>query len=472
VGPRAALLSAALASIAFIASLASCVEDPRGMGDGGALAPPPHADLACAVCHQGDRADLGQPAVPGYTCASSDCHSDGGPAQITLSTVTFRHRDHAAPDAAVDMSCAGCHSHRSGDEPILARTDACSLCHAELLRGGSGSDCRYCHTRPTHEGITGQGVAVPHAELPWIQGECLRCHYDVSEPGQQVSAGACVTCHQSRTRITAAGIGRDLHPTHTGVGCTTCHTSGDHHIVAMSSAVVLDCAHCHAQVHGVDLSPEWAGSSMCAGCHTDIHELEQRLVIGVLPDLQAFPSQKFLDGLTCRSCHVATPRNDGVSQAVVGSSVSCTGCHTPEYATILGWWAEGSAQRHRSADAYLSAAERALGALGAPSSDSVTNLLGDARRLLTITTDAGPEHNLALAHRVLTEVLDRTRDAYARAGRSAPVAPDLGTRPRRGLCSNCHYRLEDARRMSITSMDPAQERFHREVLGVGDLSGG
>lgn len=424
---------------------------------------PAHADLACATCHRGNQAEMGEPAVPRSACTGSGCHTDGGPGELTVSTVTFEHRSHGGDSARVAMACAGCHSHDEGDEPISAGTDACTLCHSERLSGAEGGDCRYCHADPDFAGMTSQGVAVPHEGLPWIQGECVRCHYDVAEPSHQVRAATCASCHRDRGRITAAGIGEDLHPEHTGVGCTTCHITGDHRIVAMSSAVNLECADCHQVAHDVEVTASWPEPATCNACHQEAHRDQQKLVLGVLAEMESVPSEKFLDGLTCRSCHVDTGGGIESPSPVVGQGISCTGCHQAEYATVLRWWERGLSQRSRMVGSYVDTAERALGS-AAP--DSAQALLADARRMMELVSAGGGEHNLPLAHRIFTRAVDRAVEAYRVAGRGVPEAPELGRQPHMGLCSYCHYRIEDQQLRTLTSRE---EQFHRQALGVDEV---
>lgn len=425
----------------------------------------PHADQLCVTCHRGDQAELGEAAVPPAACTASGCHTDSGPAQIQLSTVQFSHRGHGGDSASVATACAGCHSHDEGGEPIPAGTDACTLCHSDLLRAEGGGDCRYCHNDLTFDGSTSQGLAIPHEELPWIQGECVRCHYDVAEPPTRVSAAQCATCHLDRSRVTAAGIGEDLHPDHTGVGCTACHAAGDHHIVAMSSAVNLECSQCHVRAHDLDVTSSFPGADTCNACHRATHLDQQRLVLGVVPEITAAPSEKFLDGLTCRSCHVgrpAAPENG----AAVATSASCSGCHRPEYATVLRWWREGSEQRRGLSETYVGRAE---GALADEATDSVRTLLEGARGLVDLASRGGGEHNISLAHRAFVGGVERAAAAYVAAGRSAPSPPDLGRLPRMGLCSYCHFRVDQA---NLRAPSAAEERFHREVIGVREMTRG
>ena len=407
-----------------------------------------HAGLACARCHDGARLARAVPAASADACG--DCHEDGGPRNTSIGPVSFPHRDHGG-DTAVVSGCASCHTHDRGNQELAVTTTGCALCHAASLDGAEAAGCQLCHTDPTHAALTSQGVPVVHGDLPWIGGECIRCHFDVGRPGTAIAAGRCASCHHDAAAVVEAGAGRDLHPSHTGVTCSTCHTDVTHRIVAMSSGVRLDCMQCHAGAHGT--APAAFDPATCNACHTGAHAPEQRLMLGSAPaGMAATPGDKFLLGLTCRSCHVPTP--DGA-----GTRTSCVGCHPSQYATVLRWWEAGTTQRVADVSRYLAGARAA--ARDAPA-DSARAHAAAADSLLRFVQLGGPAHNLPLSHRALELALDRAAAAWRAAGRSAPVRPDLGTAPRMGLCSYCHY---DWRQTRFQLDMP--DAFHRRVMQRG-----
>jgi hypothetical protein len=452
--------------------LAACLGEapPRATGDSSATADDgpvgfatgvqedarAHSDLACAACHRGDLADRSIDAVPPTACTASGCHADGGPSEVTVNGVTFPHPCHAGDQESVATSCAGCHYHDTGSQPLSGERDACGLCHAEELGGESPNDCRLCHQVPAHQGVTSQGLPVPHEGMPWIEGECLRCHYDVEAPSTGVDPSSCGSCHRDVESVTERSIGEDVHPAHTEVSCRSCHGEQSHRIVAMSSAVTLECSQCHGLAHGVEASPDFPRTTTCNGCHRAVHQVQQRLVLGVVPGYpNARPSEKFIDGLTCRSCHVAESVGNG-GAPVTGSDVSCAGCHRPEFATVLSWWNEGTEQRVRLVEAFLRSAETRI-TEEAPA--AARGALEDAWALWALVEQGGGQHNLPLAHQILTESVSAAEGAVREAGGAAPPAPELGRRPRAGLCTYCHYRLNDP--WQFGEMSGA---FHRDVL--------
>jgi hypothetical protein len=213
-------------------------------------------------------------------------------------------------------------------------------------------------------------------------------------------------------------------------------------------------------VHDIDFVRDPLESAACIGCHRDTHAEERRLVLGLIERevKRATPSEKFWNGLTCRSCHVSNPDRVAAEDATLGGEVSCVGCHSLEYATVLSWWIEGSTSRQRHVGDYLSAARRALG--GSGSADTVQVMLEEASGLLQAVVDGGGHHNLLLSHRSYQEAVRLAEDAYGLSGRTAPPPPPLGRTPRMGQCSYCHYRDDEP--WSFREMEGP---FHEEVVG-------
>jgi hypothetical protein len=427
-------------------------------GTGAAAArPDSHADLPCAACHTGALTGSRIAAVPRETCASAGCHQEGGPAQVSTKTATFQHRDHAR-DSEMSLSCAGCHTHDAGRQPLRVSVDACALCHLPDIRAGQTDECRVCHQQPQHVALTSQGMPIPHSALPWIETGCVRCHYDVSEAQTRVETARCVACHGRDTAIVARGIATDLHPAHTAVTCTSCHQGDAHRVRAMSSAVQLVCGDCHTREHSVTLGTEWQNDATCSGCHEAVHQPQQRLLLGMMPGEAASPSSKFIAGMTCRSCHIRTAAATVSGDPIRGQAEACSSCHRTEYRRVLAWWLDGTRQRTRLVSDYVA---RAANDLRTAQPDSARALVASALALVELVEVAGGQHNLELSDRIFRQSIDRVRQAYVLAGRVPPPPPALGSQAHEGTCSYCHYSPDDP--WDFRRMSPS---FHREVLGV------
>lgn len=419
---------------------------------------PGHPDLACGACHQGKATDRNILGVPEQTCTSSRCHTDGGPAEVTLGSVTFTHRDHA-DTAFVKLDCAGCHTHDQRNPALVASSDACAFCHAQALEGERAADCRTCHSTPTHVATTSQGVTIPHQDIPWVETGCVRCHYDVTEPPLEVHLTQCETCHADLEAVTREGVGRDLHPAHLTVACTSCHQKSPHRIVEMSSAVDLACGDCHAEAHVLELHPteEWSDWSTCSTCHGDTHQAEQAMLLGFEEGVPPLPSFKFVSGMTCRTCHTEDGPSDGSqadTQTAGGDPSDCQACHPRPYNVIPGWWAEGARQRVAAASRYLDAVERA----GSGSSE-VQSQVAEGRRLLEMVRAGGVAHNVEFTDLLVRRAVTQGQVAAEAENLRIPSPPDFGSRARPGFCSHCHFRLNEP----WISLDMPGD-FHRDVV--------
>jgi hypothetical protein len=418
----------------------------------------PHAGLACAACHQGATGERGRAMVPEATCTSAGCHGDRGPAEVGFATVQFPHRDHAR-GAPVDLTCAGCHTHDRGEDPLRASVDACAICHMGQLSGAEPTECRLCHQDPDHSRLTSQGVAISHSQLPWIEIGCVRCHYDLASPDLSVTPQTCRQCHVDLERLHRQAVGRDLHPVHAGLTCTSCHERNIHHMEAMSSAVDLVCADCHVEAHDVALRLGAPPSAFCTDCHVGVHAAQQRLLLGIRPNGRTLPAEHFVAGITCRSCHLATARTAADPTVPIrGQAAACAGCHEREYEQVLRWWIDGVEVRLAATSQYVERAAQQL----APAPDTVGRLVAMSREMVSLVAEAGGQHNLELSDRLFREAVTHIQEAYRLAGRTPPTAPALGRVPHTGLCSYCHYDPREP-----WNFEAMAEDFHERVLRLG-----
>jgi len=425
-----------------------------------------HAAVACAQCHDGTLPP-GRDLAVATTAGCITCHADGGPAEVRVNATTHlaMHAVHPGLDGQARMECAQCHTHAAGPEPLRSDTNGCGLCHADQLDASPPGECAVCHVAPEQRPLTSQSLAVPHADVPWIEGGCARCHFAVApEPEETFAAVACTACHAPSGRLNAAtraaarwpadpATGElptdSIHGGHPRVACSSCHTEVSHRIEGMSSAVGLVCADCHAVSHEVESREIAAG--VCVTCHTDTHQAQQGLLLGLLPwePQEVRPSVKFAAGISCRACHgVAAVDGAHAEEALAGDVGRCVNCHTSEYRTVAGWWREGGDRRTARARRWVEAA--------AASGGVPTGVTQVALGRIAFVESGRLVHGPRLADRVLRDAVRRVLEGSP----GAPAAPDLGAPPREGLCSYCHLDPEGA-----WSLDEMPDDFHREALG-------
>ncbi len=414
-----------------------------------------HETLACAACHQGGSADRDIASVPSATCADSDCHGSDGPSSTVLQRVSFDHRDHG-PTAPFAVGCAGCHRHAEGSAPLEAGAATCGLCHQEELAGPRAEQCRVCHVDLSYQGVTPQGLVIPHEDFSSIGRGCLRCHFEVAEPVQETSIERCGSCHDDIAEIQRRGIGVDLHPTHAGVSCASCHETDTHHIESMSSSVALECSDCHTAEHEVELLSHWLTSGTCLNCHGETHQAPQALLLGVQSaGDRPRPAEHFTAGLTCASCHV-----DGSGSEAAPGEVTvqaCSSCHQAEYETVGLWWIEGVRDRFAVVAPYVEEAARIAERL--PHDHPSRERLEVTQARLDLVSMGGGHHNIRLTHQIFEDAVEAAAGVLESAGFIPRPPPALGRAPTSGFCSYCHYHVDPTH---ISEEMP--EDFHRDVM--------
>lgn len=266
-----------------------------------------HASVACASCHDPQRAWGKTPAF----AACGGCHRDAHAGRATL--------------AGRSVDCADCHTvegferstytiaqHRKSAYPLEGRhaTVACTACHIRLGRG----------ERVDLVGTSG-------VLLRPLYDACARCHVD-GHGGQAALANragrdACESCHTARgfapsnyTVASHAKLKLPLEGRHASIPCRACHDVARADLPPPRGAAKagaarfvfaiaeVECAGCHNDPHRGRFAPGGARTAAggCAACHGVATWSPSRV------DVAAHRRYRFpLDG-----AHGAVP---------------CTGCH-------------------------------------------------------------------------------------------------------------------------------------------------
>jgi hypothetical protein len=400
----------------------------------------PHADVACVGCHRGQPTRFGRSGVPDVACSSRACHPNGGPDTARIAMVSFPHSRHPMSEERA-VPCAACHTHRPGSTVLQADSSTCALCHFDQIAGSRDAGCATCHPTPRHTVESSQGVQLSHGMLQQARVPCTRCHYRLVEGDTSVAIARCATCHVSSPpqKLPSAD---SAHAEHPELSCRSCHERVTHRVVAMSGSIDLECLDCHAHRHRRPIPADTSRAAKCSDCHAGVHAEQQRLLLGLMPGQPLEPSLMFVGGVTCRSCHVVpeAPRLAAGAE-LKPTAASCIGCHGTAWSGVLGRWERGYERRRGWIDAYLRAAETALG--GGGPSDALARL-AEARGLMAYVQRAGAPHNLAAADRIMRTALSLGAEAYRLARRPAPPPPELGPPVRPGSCVSCPYGIEEA----------------------------
>lgn len=403
-----------------------------------------HTGLTCDACHAGTvSGDFVAPVAAGR-CSS--CHTDLS-GQVEVAHVTFAHTTHPDPVGSA-LSCTSCHAHSAGDQPLVATTAGCFLCHADPPSGGDqrlavsiGEDrCVECHVQPTHTAFARTGAPIDHETVLARGISCLLCHYDVVEGSGAVPPSRCRSCHglpggPLPERLGPTGDPIAVHVTHltdsTSLTCTRCHEPVSHAVIQLASALVLDCSSCHAAGEPALREP----------IDSSAHRAQQLLYAGLDAhhgDVE--PALKFLQRVACTSCHSEPSMRAAPGAATTRAiNAECVACHGDRFDDLLEPWLLGM-ELHTSAVAAL--LRTASGDARLRRVSAADSTLEAAAAALALVESAHGVHNIAGADRLLRAAVGHVERSYRHAGLATPLRLSLGPDPATVTCVRCHYGIE------------------------------
>ncbi|MCA8953360.1 MAG: cytochrome c3 family protein [Planctomycetes bacterium] len=354
-------LAIAHANVDCAACHGSADTAPRWSG-----AAPPVA--ACAACHEHPhRPELvaAATAAQGPANGCGACHSDADaafgtgrmPPELHAVTGFLLETPHA------DVACASCHEGQAPAERFPGRVASdCRACHDDVHRGQFDHDTRYaqctaCHLETTFhpaqfDGLAHATTAFPltgahdavacsechreQAGLRQFHGAptvCSSCHFDVhggafDRPGLPATVAGrsgCERCHDTRAFKPVARFehglwaGYELTGAHRELDCATCHprTNG-----GLGAAAGARCADCHTDPHAGQFDEH--GWTDCARCHVPQSFAELQF------DHQRtrFPLDEVHVALDCAKCHKSYETAAGPLVRYRPLGTTCGDCHT------------------------------------------------------------------------------------------------------------------------------------------------
>lgn len=308
-----------------------------------------HASLACASCHDPQRAWGKRPAFG----RCENCHADSHRGTATLQG---RAADCASCHsvAGFERSTYGVDDHRNAAFPLEGA-------HARVT-------CRDCHRVPGN----GASAARSAVRLRPVHAACADCHADAhaAQLAARPDAGACESCHRVQGwRPSTFDLGRHarlelpLSGRHAEIECVACHgevraglpphpASADLGSARLALAgIAADCVSCHVDPHearlpGCGNCHGWSGfrpsavdveqhrrfdyplegahrSTPCNGCHT---ELNESAVASSLRQARHTPRLFELAERDCEACH-ESPHGEQFAEG--RERRACESCHAP-----------------------------------------------------------------------------------------------------------------------------------------------
>lgn len=301
----------------------------------------PHAELACAACHQEPPADWKldlqaqyAPRFPGRKASEcATCHGDPHEGQFAATDgkqpecLSCHHQQRFLPHgfdlarhaktafplhgAHEKLGCEDCHETRPGKvDPVR---------FAKVRRfAGTAKECKACHESP-HAGQFDGGF--------FAADDCLSCHGDE----RFFPANFTAEMHD-KTDFALRGA-------HRAIGCRDCHEPAKG--IAADAARISDrvfhgteraCRACHLDVHDgafdrENLPKEVSGKESCERCHgNDSFDLPEDK-----PFRHAFWTGHALEGAhakaSCESCHVQGKATHAGTRTMGKAKKECFECH-------------------------------------------------------------------------------------------------------------------------------------------------
>jgi nitrate/TMAO reductase-like tetraheme cytochrome c subunit len=368
--------------------------------------------------------------IPDASCMRSGCHSDRLiEGLVDFKGVQFDHAAHLGQTVrGMQLHCTSCHSQIVQGTHIAVTEATCFLCHFKGQPAGQPiGTCTGCHPSPPTV-TSPEGLVIDHAQYVKDRIACLSCHSQVTSGTGAADEARCVTCHNEPARLAQfndAPLMHQVHVSQHNMACIQCHTALDHRIVALKTAVMLD----------------------CQSCHSNVHRDEQQLFAGIgghgVPNT---PSSMYTARVACVGCHNQASKLPGHDTVNVASASSCMSCHGIKYANVLPGWEAGMERKVQVVGPVVSAAEAAAAVVPLARRAVADSLLSQARQNVEFVRSGKGAHNIVYADQLLRASVTLVRQAVAEGGLPYRVPNvDLGPPMGENACLQCHYGVEQQR---------------------------
>lgn len=272
-----------------------------------------HAQLACSSCHQGGH----------YQGTSANCFSCHQKDYVAAKTP-----DHV--QAMLPQTCSMCHTTATWagaqfDHNLYTRfplsgahaNAQCAQCHVNGRYAGTPTDCASCHMTDF------QGTTNPNHATAGFPQDCSLCHTTAQWAG--------AVFDHARTQFPLTGA-------HTGLGCMSCHSSGQY--AGLNAA----CSSCHITNYNNTTNPNHQAAGFPTECQV-CHSTNAWTPASFNHNLTQFPLTGAHTQVACANCHIGgqyagTPTDcyschkadftgtTNPNHAAAGFPTTCTTCHT------------------------------------------------------------------------------------------------------------------------------------------------
>jgi nitrate/TMAO reductase-like tetraheme cytochrome c subunit len=334
----------------------------------------------------------------------------------------LKHRETRLQQLA-GLKCSACHGYDpSGKDHLMpADLETCFICHFNNQGFNENTgECLKCHEPPTrkilvHDQAVAEAwrrqfpettqpigpVLMDHRDIVKRGVNCASCHLDVIQGQATVTVRDCSNCHDQRSYLENFAT-RDT------------NTVEEYHRVHVK-AQRARCADCHHAIQHRLIDPQHVATSAgflrpilnnCEHCHPNHHHEQVELLMGVggVGVLRPMPNAMFGSRLNCTGCHTKPTTDMKGDELVEASQQTCVGCHGADYKRLFEQWRNELAASLQEAEAALDRVDKRieeLRARGVEIPSEVADLVASARENVLFVKAGNGIHNKNYALRLL-----------------------------------------------------------------------
>jgi nitrate/TMAO reductase-like tetraheme cytochrome c subunit len=372
--------------------------------------------------------------IPDNTCARSGCHEMQNIKDSTYNFkgVEFSHKNHLNEQKrGKTLKCTSCHSQVVQGTHIEVTEATCFNCHFKKSddpehKYDKLADCKTCHNLESKPKTVLANLRYDHTNVVANKFNCGDCHSQVVRGKGEVGKERCYQCHFESDRLEKFDDIEFIHSTHIkkhSMKCFTCHNQIEHKVFEMDPSEPPD----------------------CQGCHTNAHSSTVSLFTGQNGfAVEKSPSAMFLNGISCRGCHIFHEMDKMDITTSKSGSKSCEKCHGKGYDKLIMQWKEGTQKRLITINAIHKTVKSIISSSSSKNKSQAEELLMQAEHNIRIVEIGKSVHNIQFADKLLIAAYTLMKNSLSVIGSSASL-PEFKSASEfiPNECYSCHMGIQE-----------------------------
>ncbi len=408
--------------------------------------------------------------IPDNACARSGCHETQALSDsvYNFKGIEFSHKHHLEDlKRGKKLKCISCHSQIVQGTHMEVTPSTCNTCHFKKSSDPEHkfeklSDCRTCHKLDSKPKVMLAGMRYNHTSVVDNKIECSSCHSVVTSGNGEVGKERCFQCHFETERLDKFDDTEFMHKIHISkhsMACINCHSSIEHKIQKIDPSGSPDCNSCHSNAHSSQVSL-FSGEN---GFNVD-----------------ATPSSMFINGISCKGCHVFHERDRMDISTSKARGSSCEKCHGPGYDRLVKEWEVTTVKRLAAIQTIYNTVSSLVKNSESSRREDAEKLIEEAYHNLRLVEVGKSVHNVQFADKLLVGSYGLMKEALTIIGSSAGL-PDFKSSSDviPNECYRCHGSIQEislkkfgmnfSHNLHIVKNKVGCERCHSNVNNHGEL---